>query len=917
MSQLFDTRPLDAPVAYAKVALEQGIDLSPDGLTYGVPAVLADLTVGERVSVPLGRGNKTVPGYVLAVSETCDLPAEKQHLVKAIVSRDESGVTLTPDLVELAKWMASYYCCPLGMVFVTMLPAAVKHGTGSVTKVMVGMAEEKSYEFRVSSFELKDTENETTTADRSSANSELGTRNSELPSAPSAPNSEPGTRNSKLPVSPKLTALQRAVLAAAIAQREAGQEYTEIRELADLAGAKTISPVQQLIAKGILITHTEAAVRAATQVIDAYHDPKSSGSAGLKLTTDQAVAIEALAPRVHEGFSVTLLHGVTGSGKTEVYLRAIEETRKSSEFRVPGSELKGTEEKGHKNLDTPADSKSSTRNSELETRNFSSPAALVLVPEIALTPQTVARFQRRFGDVALLHSGLTAAQRHEQWRRIRRGEVRIVVGARSAIFAPLTNIGIIIVDEEHESSYKQDQLPRYHARDVAIKRGQILNVPVLLGSATPSLESYLNAGGNKTSSEFRVPSFELKDKQGNHTSEDRLPSNSELGTRNSELPAPRPRFHLLRLPTRVPGLALPKVEIVDLSEERRKRYEITGKAGVHLISLRLEAAIKRTMESKQQTLLLLNRRGYANYIACPDHKCGWLLKCDYCDVTMVFHKDATLPTGGYVHCHHCTAKQMLPSLCPVCSKKVTVFGLGTQRVEEELIRKFPSIRLLRMDSDTMNTAKDYAESLDQFRGGLIDVLLGTQMIAKGLDFPNVRLVGVISADTSLHMPDFRAAERTFQLISQVAGRAGRGTDPGTVIVQTFNPQDPAITLASQHDFETFATNELKLRTEMGLPPFTRMARIVVRDKDHVSCFEYAKNLAAHLNQANGELKLGVRIRGPVACPIARIAEFHRLQIELIAKDAATLQKLMTALRNARLLKSDNHVAVDVDPVALM
>ena len=367
MSQLFDTRPLDAPVAFAKVALEQGIDLSPDGLTYGVPLALSDLHVGERVSVPLGRGNKAVPGYVLAVSETCDLPEEKQHLVKSIVSRDESGVTLTADLVELAKWMASYYCCPLGMVFVTMLPAAVKHGTGSVTSVMVGIAEEKSSEFRVPSSELKDTESESKVADGSPPNSELGTRNSELPSAPSPANSEPGTRNPELPPSPKLTALQKTVLAAAISQREAGVAFTEIRELADLAGAKTVSPVQQLIAKGILITHTQAAVRAAPQVIDAYHDPKASGSAGLKLTTDQAVAIEALSTRVHEGFSVTLLHGVTGSGKTEVYLRAIEETRKGSELRVPGSELKGDGAKRTAEGASTVDSQSGTRNSELET----------------------------------------------------------------------------------------------------------------------------------------------------------------------------------------------------------------------------------------------------------------------------------------------------------------------------------------------------------------------------------------------------------------------------------------------------------------------------------------------------------------------------------------------------------------------
>ncbi len=913
MSQLFDTRPLDAPVAYAKVALEQGIDLSPDGLTYGVPAALGDLIVGERVSVPLGRGNKAVTGYVMSISAASDLPSEKHHIIKSIVARDDSGVTLTPDLVELARWMAGYYCCPLGMVFSTMLPAAVKHGTGRIRREMVGG--KISSEFRVPSSELQG----------KAATDSAGS----LPS-----NSELRTQNSELPPSLKLTKLQKSILEAVIKQREAGHDFTEIRELADLAGAKTISPIRQLIEKGVLTTQTHSAVRAAESMSLDDNDGRNSGAAGLALTADQDAAVRAIEGRQHSGFSVTLLHGVTGSGKTEVYLSAIEKMQaRSSEFRVPSSELNRHQNSGNSADRMPSNSELGTRNSELS-------AALILVPEIALTPQTVSRFQRRFGQVAVLHSGLTAAQRHEQWRRIRTGDVRIVVGARSAIFAPLPGVGIIIVDEEHESSYKQDQLPRYHARDVAIKRGQILNVPVLLGSATPSLESYFNAGGNKASSEFRVPGSELKGNQDRGGSPNRPLSNPELETQNSELPAPRPsvppdgksnselgtrnselssrpRFHLLRLPTRVPGLALPKVEIVDLSEERRKRYEYTGKAGVHLVSLRLEAAIKHTMNAKQQTLLLLNRRGYANYIACPDHKCGWLLKCDYCDVTMVFHKDGKLPAGGYVHCHHCTAKQMLPSNCPLCSKKVTVFGLGTQRVEEELQRKFPGIRMIRMDSDSMLSAKDYAESLDQFRAGLIDVLVGTQMIAKGLDFPNVQLVGVISGDTSLHMPDFRAAERTFQLIAQVAGRAGRGGDPGAVIVQTFNPQDPAITLASRHDFDTFAANELKLRGEMGLPPVSRMARIVVRDKDHAACFEYARHLATHLNETNARMKLGVRIRGPAACPIARIAEFHRLQIELIAKDAATIQKLMTALRNARLLKSDNHVAIDVDPVSLM
>jgi primosomal protein N' (replication factor Y) len=290
---------------------------------------------------------------------------------------------------------------------------------------------------------------------------------------------------------------------------------------------------------------------------------------------------------------------------------------------------------------------------------------------------------------------------------------------------------------------------------------------------------------------------------------------------------------------------------------------------------------------------------------------------------MVFHKDPAAAhsdkhkSGGHVRCHHCHAAQLLENTCPVCGKRVTTFGLGTQRVEEEITRKFPDITPLRMDSDTMQRGADYHEALEKFRHGEVRVLVGTQMIAKGLDFPNVRLVGVISADSALHMPDFRAAERTFQLVAQVAGRAGRGTEPGLVIVQSFNATDPAITLAAQHDYETFARRELELRAGSGLPPITRMARIVVRDRDHAKGFAHTQELATHLHAANTQLGGKVRVRGPMACPIARIAGYHRHQVELIAPDAGLIQTLLTALRNAKLLRSDHQTAVDVDPVAML
>jgi primosomal protein N' (replication factor Y) len=517
----------------------------------------------------------------------------------------------------------------------------------------------------------------------------------------------------------------------------------------------------------------------------------------------------------------------------------------------------------------------------------------------------VARFLARFERVAVLHSGLTAAQRHAQWRRIRRGEANIVVGARSAVFAPVQNLKMIIVDEEHESSYKQDQAPRYHGRDVAVKRAQLWNVPVVLGSATPSLESYYNAGGR-----MRDPEAANKEEGDNKNAE------SVAHRPAAQTAAGRSHYHLVRMPQRVAGMAMPTVELVDMQDERRERR------GLHMMSQSLERQLTGALDPKQpggagQAILLLNRRGYANYIACPDHNCGWMLRCEHCDAAMVYHREKHLPAGGVVRCHHCTAEQRLPKVCPVCEKRVTVFGHGTQRVEEELQRKFPNLTYLRMDSDTMRRSRDYEDTLARFREGEVDVLLGTQMIAKGLDFAGVRLVGVISGDTSLHVPDFRASERTFQLISQVSGRAGRSDRPGRVIVQTFSPDDPAITAAANHDYDGFAARELYLRYEMSLPPIQRMARLVVRDMDHQACLTRAQTIADQLRTENDRLGGRVDLHGPVPCPLARLADYYRYQVEMTASTAGALQSLLTALRNARSLVSDMHTAVDVDPVSLL
>lgn len=796
-------------MGYAQVALERGIDLTATGLTYAVPQSLHDLEPGQRVRVPLGRRDKPAFGYVIERNDSTVL----EH-VKPIIARDEHAISFTPDLLQLARWISAYYCCPLGMTLANMLPAAVKRGTGTVHHLMV---------------RLPPTGTPTPSGGGTSTNSPSNNKKNQ----------------------PKLTPLQREAMRVLQERTGTDSPWIEVRELANEAGARTLNPVKRLIDLGLVEAKRAAVVRAAVDEALAQSELKP---VEYELTAPQRRAFDRIADSIAQGFCVHLLHGVTGSGKTEVYLRLIE--------RV-------LEESGQVATSAPPHSATS---------------ALVLVPEIALTPQMVRSFVERFGPslIAVLHSGLTPAQRHEQWRRIREGEARIVIGARSAVFAPFAPEqlpGVVIVDEEHDSSYKQDQLPRYHARDVAIKRAQLLNIPVVLGSATPSLESYHNATVRRT-------------------------------------------YHLLELPDRVAGLQLPTVQLVNMLDQRKRRYQMTGKAGVHLLSIELEHQLRQTLEAGGQAMLLLNRRGYANYIACPDHACGYMKQCDQCDATMVYHKDARLPAGGFIRCHHCLAEQLLPATCPDCGKRITVFGLGTQRVEEELQGKLPGVKLARMDSDTMRTGRDYHETLERFRKGDLQLLVGTQMIAKGLDFPNVQLVGVISGDTALHMPDFRAAERTFQLIAQVAGRSGRSSKGGRVIVQTFSPDDPAIVLAARHDYVGFATRELQVRESVGLPPTTRMARIVIRDKDLPTCIAKARELVTHLSETNQRLDLNVRLRGPSACPIARIANFHRQQIELIGpppanEAAARIQKLLTALRNARLLISDAHTAVDVDPVALL
>ncbi|MBL8746803.1 MAG: primosomal protein N' [Phycisphaerae bacterium] len=779
------SRPVEVTGSLARVVLEAGID-QPDGLTYAVPASMKNLEVGDRVKAPLGRGDRPVEGIVIEVfppdrvlEALGDLdPSRIKPLIGSAARVSAADFArFPPNLVRLGLWISQYYCCPIGMVFAAMVPSAVKRQTGVAFRRFLERIE--------------------------------GAQPQDLPRSSSE-------------------ALARV--------REMPKEAfpVDARGLADRLGHKTLSHVNRLIRAGVLRERVVQEVRAAVgpewEAADGDRQPKP-------LTADQQRALNAIESGFG-AFRANVLFGVTGSGKTEVYLQAL------ANVLARGK------------------------------------SAIVLVPEISLTPQTAGRFLARFREVgvAVLHSGLSQSQRHAEWMRVMNGQARVVVGARSAIFAPVAEgtLGLIVVDEEHDGSYKQDQLPRYHGRDVAIRRAQMEGCSIILGSATPSLESWHNAASG--------------------------------------------RFGLLELSDRVGGGSLPPVRVVDMAEEGRNRSP-ADRRHQHSIGPALEAEIHRTLKGTGQLILLLNRRGYASYICCSDQGCGWYLTCEHCDVTAVYHKGSPATEGrGYVKCHHCLAETRLPAACPACGSRITTFGFGTQRLEDEIERKFPALKLgatmLRLDGDTMKRAADYFGALDRFRRGDIRALIGTQMIAKGLDFPNVELIGVINADTGLNMPDFRAEERTFQLIAQVAGRAGRSADSRSdsrVIVQSFSPGAASIRFASRHDFRGFAQREMGFRREAELPPVGRMARIVCRDEDG----QRAENRAAEITRTLQRTAPSVRLRGPMACPISRIGGFYRFSVELLASSAGPIQQALAALRALGLVKSDAKTAVDVDPIALL
>jgi primosomal protein N' (replication factor Y) len=760
----------------ARVTLEIALRKEFD---YAIPPELAGrVDVGSRVQVPFGP--RKVLGVVTAIAE------ESAHTnLKSILKVIGAQSLVTPKVLALARWIAEYYCCPPEIALKSVLPEAVRKEEAGWRERLFVRALPVTGEF------------------------------------------------------PKLPKRQQEVWNLVEERRE-----LPLQELLDLTQT-TAATVRRLEDRGLIAISSQVSER------DPYAQEQIVPTKPMALNAAQTRALAAIVAAMNSERSKVgkresekvgtpgenrplsppptfpsatfLLHGVTGSGKTEVYLQAIDHAL---------SQGKG---------------------------------AIVLVPEISLTPQTVERFKARFSHgpnqtlVAVLHSHLSAGERHDEWHKIRQGRARIVIGARSAIFAPVEPLGLIIVDEEHEHTYKQEEAPRYHARDVAVVRGQREGAVVVLGSATPSLESFYNC------------------KQGKYT--------------------------LLELPERADNAKMPLVRVVDMRQTARKEK------GIPIFSHQLKEAIHQRLERGEQSILFLNRRGYSSSLECQ--KCGYVAGCPNCSISLTYHR-----REQKLACHICGHTDRVPAACPRCQNPAIRYaGLGTEKVEDILAKLFPQARLRRMDSDIMKRKEDYRRVLGEFRAGKVDILVGTQMIAKGLHFPNVTLVGIIFADLALHQPDFRAGERTFQLLTQVAGRAGRGDVEGEVFVQSFTPFHPAIQYARRHDFAGFYEQEIEFRRQLNYPPFARIALLTLKGRNEQKVQFAADHLKRELEKLTADLK-NVMLLGPAPAPLLRAETFYRYQIMLRGRQMPEISRRLARLLADLKLPDEVTAAVDIDPVSL-
>ena len=731
-------------------------------LHYSVPESLRDqVSVGSLVLVPVMAALRL--GIVGAIGAPADFPASR---IKPIAQVLHPFPVLPPDLLKLALWMAAYYAAPLDAVIEGMIPAAVRRGVGLKRETFLSVAREIPAE-------------------------ELSALSARAP--------------------------QQARLYAFLRQQVAPQKKSLVLGRLGMTAAVAAG----LVRRGILAEESRRLERVA--YADEWGNEEVLAARPITLNAEQQAAFGKLEAGMASGkFGVSLLHGVTGSGKTEVYLRAMD-----TALRAGGS-------------------------------------VIYLVPEVALTPQTVSRLRARLQAIApgqrcvVWHSHLGDGERLDGWLALATGQARVVVGARSAVFAPVRDLRLVIVDEEHEPAYKQEETPRYHARDTAVMRSKLAGARCILGSATPSLESFVNVEAGK--------------------------------------------YELLQLLRRVDGQKMPHIVVVDM------RIEAASQRGFSALSRPLVEAMRGRCERGEQTILFINRRGYASSMMC--RKCGRVEECEHCSITMTYHRfDETL------RCHLCGAQRPAPARCAGCGDPdIRWRGMGTQRVEEAARRVLPRARIVRIDTDTMGRKNRFREILSEFRLGKIDVLVGTQMIGKGLDFPNVTLVGMIDADISMHMPDFRSNERTFQLLVQVAGRAGRGDTAGEVVVQTFTPQAGAIQYSRHADFAGFAAEELGVRRSYRYPPYRHLIHHLFRGPNPEKLKFYSEQWARTVREALGDR---VEVRGPVPSPIEKINDQYRWQLWYFTGSVTRAIGDLARLRAEFSWPRDVTQILDVDPVNLV
>lgn len=807
--------------------------------TYLLPEDLKEVAqIGCRVIAPFGPRRLT--GFI---TEFCAQPSVSE--LKEIQDVVDLQPVVSPEMLALAKWIAGYYLCSLGEALKVTLPAGFLQASQKVIRLFDVDAEKEAAQIeRTAPRQAQILRYVAKSGDISlpQLKRKIGARSliSSLNQLEQRGFLNVTEKFKNMPMKPKTEKYVRLRANGNALREEITQiESTAPKQVSCLQYLKEngpealqsdllkqaqapLSSLKSLEKKNLIEFFTKTVTR------DYYSRLPVKPPQKLTLNAEQSAALREIEKPVQAGaFQAFLLHGITGSGKTQVYIEAI--------YRVL--------EKGRD--------------------------AIVLVPEISLTPQTVQRFRSHFKDqVAVLHSAMSQGERVDSWRRLQSGQAKVAIGPRSAIFAPLKNVGLIVVDEEHESSYKQgDTNPRYHARDVAVVRAKQNDAVVILGSATPSTESYFNALQGK--------------------------------------------YELLDLKRRINDVPLPEVKVIDMLKERR----LSGQNATPVLSRLLRNKIEQKLAAQEQVILLLNRRGFSSYIKCRE--CGYVEECEHCNITMTFHLH-----GRRLRCHYCGSTQKAPSVCPDCRGEDILFrGIGTQQVEQDLTASFPQSRIVRMDLDTTSRKWSHDRILQGFGQGKYDILLGTQMVAKGLDFHRVTLVGVINADIGLLLPDFRSTERTFQLLTQVAGRAGRRDLPGEVIIQTFSPDSFCLDCAKKHDFSTFFSVELQARQELGYPPFGKIVYILFKGEEENSVAQAARFFGDILKSAQHS----AQILGPIPSPIAKIKNKYRWQILVKANrelDQSGRRLRETVQRAEQRYKQearfrDVNVIFDVDPMAVI